>query len=68
MIEKLDSFSAKRGKAVLDLAFAWLLARGEISSVIAGATSPEQVVSNAATAEFVLTNEEYDEVTSMLKS
>ena len=68
MIEKLDSFSGKRGKAVLDLAFAWLLARGEISSVIAGATSPEQVVSNAATAEFVLTNEEYDEVTSMLKS
>ena len=53
---------------MLDLAFAWLLARGEISSVIAGATSPEQVVSNAATAEFVLTNEEYDEVTSMLKS
>ena len=68
LIEKLDSFSGKRGKAVLDLAFAWLLARGEISSVIAGATSPEQVVSNAATAEFVLTNEEYDEVTSMLKS
>ena len=66
LIEKLDSFSNKRDKTVLDLAFAWLLARGEISSVIAGATSPEQVVSNAATAEFTLTNEEYDEVTSIL--
>ena len=66
LIEKLDSFSSKRGKTVLDLAFAWLLARGEISSVIAGATSAEQVVSNAATAEFSLTNEEYDEVTSIL--
>jgi aryl-alcohol dehydrogenase-like predicted oxidoreductase len=66
LIEKLDSFSSKRDKTVLDLAFAWLLARGEISSVIAGATSPEQVVSNAATAEFTLTNEEYDEVTSIL--
>ena len=66
LIEKLDSFSSKRGKTVLDLAFAWLLARGEISSVIAGATSAEQVVSNAATAEFTLTNEEYDEVTSIL--
>ena len=54
LIEKLDSFSSKRGKTVLDLAFAWLLARGEISSVIAGATSPEQVVSNAATAGSVL--------------
>ena len=66
LIDKLDSFSNKRGKTVLDLAFAWLLARGEISSVIAGATSAEQVVSNAATAEFTLTNEEYDEVTSIL--
>jgi len=66
LIEKLNSFSSKRGKTVLDLAFAWLLARGEISSVIAGATSAEQVVSNAATAEFTLTNEEYDEVTSIL--
>ena len=66
LIEKLDSFSSKRDKTVLDLAFAWLLARGEISSVIAGATSAEQVVSNAATAEFTLTNEEYDEVTSIL--
>ena len=66
LIDKLDSFSSKRGKTVLDLAFAWLLARGEISSVIAGATSAEQVVSNAATSEFTLTNEEYDEVTSIL--
>ena len=66
LIEKLDSFSSKREKTVLDLAFAWLLARDEISSVIAGATSVEQVVSNAATAEFVLTKEEYNEVSSIL--
>ena len=66
LIEKLDSFSSKRDKTVLDLAFAWLLARDEISSVIAGATSAEQVVSNAATAEFVLTKEEYNEVSSIL--
>tara|TARA_B100000029_G_scaffold511301_1_gene604955 strand:- start:265 stop:1191 length:927 start_codon:yes stop_codon:yes gene_type:complete len=66
LIEKLDSFSSKREKTVLDLAFAWLLARDEISSVIAGATSAEQVVSNAATSEFVLTKEEYNEVSSIL--
>ena len=66
LIEKLDSFSSKREKTVLDLAFSWLLARDEISSVIAGATSAEQVVSNAATAEFVLTKEEYNEVSSIL--
>ena len=66
LIEKLDSFSSKREKTVLDLAFAWLLARDEISSVIAGATSAEQVVSNAATAEFVLTKEEFKEVSCIL--
>jgi aryl-alcohol dehydrogenase-like predicted oxidoreductase len=32
---------------VLDLAFAWLLARPAVVSVIAGATRPEQVEANA---------------------
>jgi aryl-alcohol dehydrogenase-like predicted oxidoreductase len=41
----------------LDLAFAWLLARGPVASVIAGATQPEQVVANAAAADWVLSPE-----------
>jgi aryl-alcohol dehydrogenase-like predicted oxidoreductase len=53
-IEALQAFVADRGHTVLDLAFAWLLALGPVASVIAGATSPEQVLANVAAGEWVL--------------
>ena len=66
LLEKLINFSEERGKTVLDLAFAWLLYNDDISSVIAGATKPEQVISNAAAADWQLTDKEYEEVTQYL--
>ena len=65
-IENLRSFGKERGKSVLDLAFAWLLKRGVVSSVIAGATTVEQVISNASTADWELSNEEYEMVTDII--
>ena len=56
----------ERGKSVLDLAFAWLLKRGVVSSVIAGATTVEQVTANASTAEWELSTEEYKMVTDII--
>jgi aryl-alcohol dehydrogenase-like predicted oxidoreductase len=50
---------------MLDLAFAWLLGHPVVSSVIAGATKPEQVASNAATAGWKLTPAEVEEVTKL---
>ena len=66
LLEKLIGFSEERGKTVVDLAFAWLLYNGDISSVIAGATKPEQVISNAAAADWQLTDKEYEEVSQYL--
>jgi aryl-alcohol dehydrogenase-like predicted oxidoreductase len=43
-----------------ELAFAWLLTQPEVSSVIAGATRPEQVDENVAAGAWRLTPEEYD--------
>jgi len=37
---------------VLDLAFAWLLSRTSVASVIAGATKPEQVTANVAAGQW----------------
>ena len=54
------------GHSVLDLAFAWLLADPAISSVIAGATRAEQIVANAKTSEWQLSNEEKTEVDAIL--
>jgi aryl-alcohol dehydrogenase-like predicted oxidoreductase len=61
-VEKLEAWAGERGHTILELAFAWLLGHEVVSSVIAGATSPEQVRTNAATAAWELTPDEVDEV------
>ena len=66
-VEALTGWAEARGHTVLELAFAWLLGSPVVSSVIAGATSPEQVAANAATADWVLTPEEVDAVRALVK-
>jgi aryl-alcohol dehydrogenase-like predicted oxidoreductase len=53
-VEALDAWARERGHTLLDLAFAWLLARPVVASVIAGATKAEQVGANAAAADWRL--------------
>ena len=62
IVEKLTSFAAKKDHSLLDLAMSWLASLPQISSVIAGATSKEQVQQNAAAASWRLTDEEMKEV------
>jgi len=64
-LEALSSWASERGHNMLELAFAWLLGHPVVSSVIAGATKPEQVAANAATASWKLTPAEVDEVTKL---
>jgi len=47
-IEAFESFAAARGIGILEATFGWFLARPALSSVIAGATKPEQIRANAA--------------------
>jgi Predicted oxidoreductases (related to aryl-alcohol dehydrogenases) len=47
IVEELIEFAAGCKRTILDLAFSWLLTRPMVASVIAGATSPEQVRANA---------------------
>jgi aryl-alcohol dehydrogenase-like predicted oxidoreductase len=61
-VEALEAWAKARGQTILELAFAWLLGHEVVSSVIAGATTPEQVRTNAATAAWRLTPEEVEEV------
>jgi aryl-alcohol dehydrogenase-like predicted oxidoreductase len=57
-IEALDAFARERGRTLLELAIAALASRPEIPSVIAGATSAEQVRANAAAADWDLSADE----------
>lgn len=62
VVERLEKFCAAHGHTLLELAFTWLLARPTVASVIAGATTPEQVEQNAKAAESVLTPDEIVEI------
>ena len=47
---RLDAFAQDRGHTLLDLAFGWLLGHPEVATVIASASSPEQVRQNVQAA------------------
>jgi aryl-alcohol dehydrogenase-like predicted oxidoreductase len=66
-VEQLDQFAATRGHTMLELAMSWLAANPCVSSVIAGATKPEQVAANAKAADWKLTPEELTEIDKILK-
>jgi aryl-alcohol dehydrogenase-like predicted oxidoreductase len=51
-VEALERFAAERGVALLDVAIGGLLAMPAVTSVIAGATKPEQVRANVAAGEW----------------
>lgn len=53
-VQALAKWARDQGHTMGELALAWLLSRPEVSTVIAGATKPEQVEENARAAEWRL--------------
>lgn len=66
-VEKLIAFSEQRGRSLLELAISWLLSNPIVSSVIAGATRPEQIRANAKAAGWTLSDEDKAAVAEILK-
>jgi aryl-alcohol dehydrogenase-like predicted oxidoreductase len=67
IVEALDGFARQRGVSLLDVAIGWLSAQPQVTSVIAGATTPEQVADNARAGRWTPTagdREEIDRITS----
>jgi aryl-alcohol dehydrogenase-like predicted oxidoreductase len=61
-IGALEGFAAEHGHSLLDLAFAWLLSQPVVASVIASASTPEQVRANVAAAQWRLSAAEMESV------
>jgi aryl-alcohol dehydrogenase-like predicted oxidoreductase len=68
VLERLQSFAEQRGHTMVDLAIGWLASQPHVSSVIAGATKPEQVEQNVRAGEWRLTPEESAEVAGMTRA
>ena len=62
LVESLYAFAEARGHTLLELAFSWLLAQPVVTSVLAGATRPEQVRQNAAAVDWALTPADLQEL------
>ena len=67
VLDQLEVFVEKRGHSMVELVFVWLLARESVGSVIAGASTPDQICLTAAAAEGALTQEDIDELTVILE-
>ena len=68
VLEKLEAFAAARSHPLVELAFAWLLAHPQVSSVIAGATTPEQITANAKAADWHLSAAEMQDLDGILQA
>jgi aryl-alcohol dehydrogenase-like predicted oxidoreductase len=65
IVDAATAWAADHGHSVLELALAWLAAKSVVASVIAGATTPDQVRANAAAGAWVLTADEVAEVDAL---
>lgn len=57
-LEKLEGFGKQSGRSMLDIAFGWVASKPFVPSVMAGASTPEQVEANAKAVTCNLTAEE----------
>jgi aryl-alcohol dehydrogenase-like predicted oxidoreductase len=62
LVERLAAFCATRRRTMLELAFGWLLAKPYVATIIAGASTPEQLRQNAGALGWQMTAEEVAEV------
>jgi aryl-alcohol dehydrogenase-like predicted oxidoreductase len=58
VVEALSGVARKNGRTLLELAISWLLRQPAVASVIAGATSAEQIRANAAAAGWGISKED----------
>jgi aryl-alcohol dehydrogenase-like predicted oxidoreductase len=67
VVERLAAFAEGRGHTILQLALSWLASQPEVATVIAGATSADQVHANTAAVQaWPMSEEERAEVDRVL--
>lgn len=66
LLERLEAYAQDHGQTLLTLAISWLAAQPSISSIISGASRPEQMVANAAAAGWKLTAANLKEIDALL--
>jgi aryl-alcohol dehydrogenase-like predicted oxidoreductase len=66
--DKLDAYARECGHSLLELSMSWLAMQPSVSSVIAGASTPEQVQANAGALGWTMTPEELAQIDQITKA
>jgi len=64
-VERLTAMAERHGRSTVELAIAWVAAQPPVASVIAGATSPDQVRANVAAADWELGDGDLAEIEAL---
>ncbi len=67
VLEKLEQHARGAGHSMVDLATSWLVAQPEVSSVISGATKPEQVSENIKACGWKMTPDDLAAIDKITK-
>ncbi len=67
VLEKLEQHARGAGHSMVDLATSWLVAQPEVSSVISGATKPEQVSENIKACGWTMTPDDLAAIDKITK-
>jgi aryl-alcohol dehydrogenase-like predicted oxidoreductase len=68
LIAALERYAEERGRSLLEIAFGALLAQPVVSSVIAGATKPDQIKANAAAGQWIPEGDDLSALQDLLVS
>ena len=68
MVEQLSELAAERGQTMAQMALSWVLRRGEVTSVLIGASRPAQLMENLTAMEkTTFTEEEESRIGAILE-
>jgi aryl-alcohol dehydrogenase-like predicted oxidoreductase len=67
IVERLEAFCLERSRSLLELAVSWLASHHIVSSVIAGATRPDQVEQNAKACNWKLSPQDLRDIDSIIR-
>ena len=66
-IKKLNAIAQRRGQSLAQMALAWVYSHEGITSVLIGASKPEQITENLKMTQNInFTQEELDEIDSII--
>ena len=67
IVEKLTTYAQERDHSLLELAFSWTASRPTTASIIAGATTPEQIDANVNAINWELAQSEIEDIDEISK-